>query len=536
MKMSTDTPQISASKNAPLERNKRLSQSSVWRMMRNFYARQGIEAWRKERIPLHITSNTCIAHAYARVVEGFLADCREEIDPSHPIYVVEFGAGSGRFSFLFLKALLDIPETHRHDRRMSAIRYVLTDVAESNVQYWEGHPQLRPFFDAGILDTAVADLRTLEGVQLTHSRTVLSPETLVNPLVAVANYVFDTVPQDAFLMSEGELSENLLTIGTGQSEPEPDAPEILSRLRLSFAPNLAKPDYYEDPGWNVLLQSAQKRLPSGPFLFPVSALECVGGLQRISGGKCLLISADKGYNRDEALMAGLGAPAMVRHADGCFSMMVDYRTIGDYVEQQGGMALHPSHSHESLNISAFVIGDTGRGEFLFTRGAYQEAVERFGPDDLFTLMPVFDAAAASMSVEQTIACLRLSHLDHRLLWTFLPVWKAQAPELSPVQKRELAQTIRRAWDLYYSIREEGDLAFNLGVLMLEFGLYTEALEFLRCSEDRYGPASGTAYNIGVCHYHRQEKAEALMQVARALEFDSDFDSAKALRILVESSL
>jgi tetratricopeptide (TPR) repeat protein len=262
----------------------------------------------------------------------------------------------------------------------------------------------------------------------------------------------------------------------------------------------------------------------------------VDALQRISGGKCLLISADKGYNRDDALVAGLGAPGIVPHADGCFSMMVDYQMIGDYVERLGGIALHPTHPHESLNVSAFVIGENAGAPLAATRRGYEEAVERFGPDDIFALTPVLESGAMSMTIEQTIACIRLSCMDFRLLWTFLPLWKARAGESTAVQRRELLRIIRAVWDHYYPIGEEEDLSFHLGVLLLEFGFYSDSLEFLRHSEAQYGVESGTAYNMGVCYFHLREKQKALDEMDRALALYPDFDAAKALRILISSSL
>src|SRR2546423_9384940 len=101
----------------PLEPPRRLSRSALWQMQRNFFARQGVEAWRQGIVPHYITSNPFIANAYAKVVFGFLRDCRSAInqhqaadfpviDPEQPVYLIELGSGSGRFAFHFLKKLL----------------------------------------------------------------------------------------------------------------------------------------------------------------------------------------------------------------------------------------------------------------------------------------------------------------------------------------------------------------------------------------------------------------------------------------------
>ena len=56
-----------------------------------------------------------IARAYAKVILGLLKDvfearpgCPVLGDASQPVYIVEVGAGHGRFAFLVLQALLDL--------------------------------------------------------------------------------------------------------------------------------------------------------------------------------------------------------------------------------------------------------------------------------------------------------------------------------------------------------------------------------------------------------------------------------------------
>src|SRR4051794_30481461 len=81
-----------------------LGRSMVWHLQRTFYADQGIEAWSRSKVPQSITTSPLIARAYARIVFGFLRDMHASIDPTHPVYIVELGAGSGRFAYRFLKA------------------------------------------------------------------------------------------------------------------------------------------------------------------------------------------------------------------------------------------------------------------------------------------------------------------------------------------------------------------------------------------------------------------------------------------------
>src|SRR5215831_2375363 len=88
----------------PLESDFPLSTSMVWRLQRTFYSDQGVAAWSQSNVPQSVTTSPNIARAYARVALGFLRDLAPALDLSQPVYIVELGAGSGRFAYRFLKA------------------------------------------------------------------------------------------------------------------------------------------------------------------------------------------------------------------------------------------------------------------------------------------------------------------------------------------------------------------------------------------------------------------------------------------------
>lgn len=64
-------------------------------------------------MPHFITCNAFIGRSYAQVLNGFLRDCVRgggglKLDRTEPLYIIELGAGSGKFSFFMLKALLEM--------------------------------------------------------------------------------------------------------------------------------------------------------------------------------------------------------------------------------------------------------------------------------------------------------------------------------------------------------------------------------------------------------------------------------------------
>ncbi len=108
-----------------------LSRSVLWRLQREWFDRNGADAWRRGVVPYHVTTNPVIASAYVDVVVGYwrdLAESRNEVtpplDPEAPVYVVELGGGSGRFTFHFLRRLAAIRSLCLS---LPRVRYVFTD-------------------------------------------------------------------------------------------------------------------------------------------------------------------------------------------------------------------------------------------------------------------------------------------------------------------------------------------------------------------------------------------------------------------------
>jgi tetratricopeptide (TPR) repeat protein len=516
-----------------LERKRRLSESVLWKLQRNYFDCQGVEAWSTAAVPHHITCSPFIAQAYARIVLAFLRDYpsvktgKEDpgllpFDPGRPLYIVELGSGSGRFAYLFLKQFL----AHHSVLRDIPIKFVMTDFAERTIESWRAHSWFQPFVENGVLDFARFDVERDRKLKLVYSGETISAKTLKHPIVVIANYLFDSIPQDAFFVSGGELFETLVTATTPQKETDPNDPEILSRVELSYDYNRVNGHYYDNAKWNRILADYKKRLPDTGFLFPNAALRCLENLRRLSRGRMLLLSGDRGYSSDEALLEGQGAPTMAVH--GSFSMMVDYQIIGEYCRQLGGEALHPAHSAKSLNISAFIFGHTA-SNFSETRQAYTEAIEKFGPDDFFTLKEGMSEIYEALSVDQILAFLRLSCWDYRRFCDCLPALKKHLPDMTALQKQQLHEAIVKVWDSYLPIGEEGDLAFDLGTILLEMEFNAEALEFLQRSVDLYSIAPGTAYNIAVCYYGLGQTDQALDYVNMALGLDPEFAEAKAMR-------
>lgn len=524
-----------------LERNQRMSRSLIWGYQRAYYERQGIEAWRQEFIPNFITSNPIIGRAYGQVVLGWMRDwCAASRgpggrlaapEPSQPFYLVELGSGTGRFAYHFLEAF----------RRMHALsqlrdvgfRYVMTDLSERNLEFWQSHPRLQPFLEEGLLDIARFDAERDEQLVLRRGGTVLAPGSLGNPLALVANYFFDSISQDAFTVTEdGGLLECLVSVTAPQPEPRLDAPDLLDRVTVSFEDHPVQGAAYDDPELDRIVEHYREHLSEATVQIPSTALRCIRRLQRFSGDRLLLLSGDKGQASQEELQERWPGIGLTRHS-GAFSLMVNFDAIGQYFRNRDGHVLRPVHRHIDLHVGAFLLGQPpdGHGE---TELAYEEAIERSGPDDYSTLLKCFENALGSMTLEELLATLRWSGWDSGIMMNAFPMLMAQVESASLPLQNEVCWAIQQVWEKSYVLDGEDELAFHLGMLLYAMGRSADAVTFFEHSLRLDPDGPGALYNLGLCHVQLRQDAQAKECFERALAVDPGLTQAQEMLAQLQS--
>ncbi|MBV8801462.1 MAG: hypothetical protein JO131_00580, partial [Gammaproteobacteria bacterium] len=73
-----------------IEQHKRFSESALWRLQREYFDKEGPNAW-VNQVPFYITSNPFIAHCYAVITFTFMRDwIKKHPDAkNHPFYIME---------------------------------------------------------------------------------------------------------------------------------------------------------------------------------------------------------------------------------------------------------------------------------------------------------------------------------------------------------------------------------------------------------------------------------------------------------------
>jgi tetratricopeptide (TPR) repeat protein len=515
-----------------LEENKPLSQSMLWNLQTDFFANQGPEAWSKGIVPQYITTNPYIANLYAKTVFGYCRDyvARNDIDKNSTIYIMELASGVGRFTYTFLKRFLHILENS--SLKSLKFKYIVTDFSEKNIDYWQNHSFLKPYFDSGVLDCATFDIAKDEKVQLRNSGEVLSAGNLKNPLILIANYTFDSLPQDTFYVSKETIYEGLITITRPDIEVNSEDKSILAGLDYYYTDNEIKTsDYYEDDDFNNILLYYKDQLEDTSFSLPIIALRCISRLKKIFNDDIILISADKGYKNEKSMLKN-SHPFLSKH--GCISMTVNFHSLEKYFENLGGKALHSIYEHENINMSLFLLSKSTH-DFVETTMAYNEIIESIGPDDFYIIKKAVVPLGESLETKQLLTFLRFTVWDARTFQEFYNILLERIDEENfPIE--ELIIVINKVWEHYFPIGEEGDLAYYIGSLLSYIGHDTDALRFFEYSYEIYGASAEIYYNIALSYLNLSQVKKALDFIEKSLELDPALEDSTTLKKLIQDIL
>ncbi len=513
-----------------LEKDKPLSQSMVWKLQADFYAQQGPEAWIKGIVPQYITTNPYIANLYAKTVFGYCRDIAfsKDFDINTTIYIMELAAGVGRFTYTFLKRFIKLIDNS--SLKGLSFKYIVTDLAERNVDYWLNHSLLKPYFESGVLDCATFDMAQEEDLRLCYSGEVLSAGNLKNPLILFANYTFDSLPQDTFYVNQGELYEGLITITSKGEQLDPEDKSILAGLDYDYTDKpISGSGYYEDNNLNDILLYYKDTLEDTAFSLPNIALQCIHRLRTLFNDDIILISTDKGY-RNASSMDKNYHPFLSKH--GSISLTVNFHALELYFKGLGGKAIHSIYEHENVTMSLFLLSQRSH-DFSETAMAYGEIIESIGPDDFYVMKKAIVPLIKSLTTKELLTFLRYTVWDSRTFLEFYNTLLERIADEEDFPKDELVAIIHNVWEHYFPIGEEGDLSYCLGTLLGYFGFDSEAIRLFKSSIEFYGETAAIYYEIALCYYNLHELEKALEYIEKSLLLDPNFEESKLLKSLIE---
>ncbi|MDF1653527.1 MAG: SAM-dependent methyltransferase [Coxiellaceae bacterium] len=476
--------------------NQRFSECLFWDMQRDFYDKQGINAWNK-KVPFHATCNPYIADCYANIVMSFIKDwlTLHPTSIEHPFYIMELGAGSGMFSFYILKSVHELAQKLQLDT--VKIIYVMTDFTASNLNHWQQHPALQSYLEDGRLDFAFFDLESEQDIELLHSNKILSKDTLINPLMVAANYIFDSISTDVFTAKEGEIFESLVNLKTTAENMCDGKPINWDDIELSYQPTANDlRNYYDDDNFNQVLNSYQGRLNDADLLFPIASLRAIRKLANTTNGRLILISSDLSHNYVDQL-EGNKAPKPKLSCRNWVS--VNYDAIAQYFKLIGGdVVLQPYGKR--LNTNVFLLGEQ-LNNLPETRREIKQRITGFSPSDFLVVTKSKKKQLSELELEELVSLLRLSRWDPQLFHLYSEQIYALIGKASSNTKHCLIAAMTSIEAHYYYMPASYNTLLEIGRFFQTIKEYSTALDYYAKSEAYFGKQFSLISSKAFCTYH-----------------------------------
>jgi hypothetical protein len=505
----------------------RFSEAPIWELQRSYYEEQGIKAWQSEEVPQYITSNPIIAVAYAEMIFGFLQDRASLGYISEPVTIVELGAGSGRLAFHVLMELRELTEFA--GITLPPFRYIMSDLAVKNITYWQQHHSLIPFVEQGVLDFAKFDAVKDTELNLIQSGVLIRPGDLQQPVLVIANYFFDSIPQELIYVEESKIYECKVSIQFPDGAADLSTSEMLEKIILEYHYRRAA-DYERDTyPYRDVIELYRQKLEDSHILFPAIGMACLERLGHLSQQGFLLLTADKGDHRLENWEFA-EPPKLIHH--GSFSLTANYHAIQTFFEQKGAKSFFTTHHHNNLNIGCILMLQNPIS-YANTRLAYRRFVERFGPDDFFSMKQWFDGQLEQMELRQILALWRLGGYDAQWLLQCAKRISILLPICNEAEMEDIRSGIHLMWESYYPMEEKHNLALDCGMLLYQMDLFMDALVFFERSLNHSEPDSEVLYNLAVCCYEVGKEGDALDYAYRTIALEPEHEGALSLQALMK---
>ena len=506
----------------------RFSEAPIWELQRAYYEEQGIKAWQSGDVPQYITSNRVMAISYAEMLFAFLQDRARMGQLTEYVMILELGAGSGQLAFYVLQELTKLTRTAGIP--LPPFRYVMSDLAEKNIVFWRQHACLAPFVEQGVLDFAKFDAVQDKEIHLLHAGERIGSGDLVQPFVILANYFFDSLPQELIYVEDQQVYDCRISLQFPEGASELSASQQLKEVVGSY--HYQREQAYDDDSYpyRELLNVYRHHVSDSHILLPEVGLQCLTRLRALSQNGFLLLTADKGDHRLESWEFN-EPPKLIHH--GSISLTANYHAISYVCEAQGAMPLFTKHPYTYLNIGC-ILNLPEPVRYGLTRLAYERFVERFGPDDFFNLKEAFDTQVEQKTMPQLLALWRLSGYDTQFL---LPCTKRLIdliPDCGEHEWMALQQGIERMWAHYYPMDSNTDVALACAILLYQMDMYQEAIPYFELTQPKLEHDVTVLYEMAVCYYELGQDEAAKRFTDRTISLSPEHEEGIALRELLTS--
>jgi RimJ/RimL family protein N-acetyltransferase len=458
------------------------------------------------------------------------------IDAAKPLYLVDLAPDQGQLAWRLLGALRTKLASRQLDCQVCLLACCATAEAADALL---AHPYLSDYARHGWLDAAVFDANANTNGSLHLRQQRISLLHIDNPLVILGLGYFQSLPSELIAAHYGKLLH-----GTQALQPQADAPTVID-LGYQWLPAEA------DATAATVMAGVTAEVTNhyvthfhnAAILLPAAAAGILQRLQRMAGGRYLLLAADPGVCDAQAIRLGALMPPTQWDTENTHNnawLPVNYHALGLIQHQagawvwqrqidDGGIVLHAAWRDDGGRLDEHCF-DTITAHLDGAHPSHAAAVRQLIADANNTDGP------ASLSAASVLALLRQSQYDPALLKLALGGLLRQPPDLNDRARREWHNALARTWDNFIPLQQNNGFFYDIALFAMQIGYWGLAQDCLQLGVEWYGDDAHELYLLAWCEAATGASASALTRVERALALAPDHAPAQELHAQLTDKL
>ncbi|MBJ7448893.1 MAG: hypothetical protein JHC93_00880 [Parachlamydiales bacterium] len=436
-----------------------LSESVIWQWQKAGYQNLGTKAWTEGGVPFYLTNHPKIAQKYAQIALMYLLENKNILNSSEPLIFLELGSGLGKLSFYLLQEISKwVTQGLLKD---FSIKYIISDISEKNCQFWQNHKAFKPFIDQGILDFALFD-PTQDDILLTLNNEQILLKN--NPLIVFANYYFDSIPQDIYLVKDHRVYQGELDVEADTASENPLLEKELP-YQLIFDQMICPP--FE-------IERLMELIPNSSYItYPTAGFQTLENLKKICNSNILMLTGDKAqFNHKQ--MDWKKQPPITFHTTVSFT--VNFELLKMRCLDQHGFVCLPQHFDELFSIALLQWGPS------FSVASASKTYEDFDHWSLQNHNSMLDflEKKEQPTLGELNLLLKFDSFDPFNFFFYNEKIKQALKHASFREKEDLIFAIQTAKKLFFATKkEEAILLVNMASLLLTLNQQLDAFVLLK---------------------------------------------------------
>lgn len=411
--------------------------------------------------------------------------------------------------------------------------YIMTDLVDANIDYWKTNQQLLAHCEKGRLDFAKYNINKSETLHLKLSKQNITPNTLKNPLIVIANYVFDSIAHDAWVTRNGEARIAKISVYADESNLIDGRVVDLDQLKIDVNYDQVDIDLIQHPGFSHILHEYLRELPYGSFMLPTAGILWIDRLRELTKNRLVMLVGDKGHTDREDLVSEQehAAPDIAFH--GSFSLNVNFDALQKYTQLVGGDSRIAKHALRfSINLFSFGLKSESVHGFHWY---YDTHIARLSVINFVDIKRHFQENPGKHNLHELIAVLKLSRWDPDVFCLYSRHIVQELEDGHAEVIRELVAGVEQVIRNTY-LRPGGDNTFlEIGRVYLYTNQLSQAVDALDRSVVLAGANAESEYLRGVAAYTLGQQAQAIEYFKESLILEPNAEYSQTNRDHIESA-